>query len=190
MTEAKLPKRLEADEVAAALKRLEDNPNRLRKVSIQDGALTLEGGPEAHARFSLAFGSTDLEFQTYCLRQLIQIVPDAHDEDYTLTVNAAVAMLAAIAPQNEMEAMLAVQMVASHHLSMLCSARTKRADQTPQFQANGNMASKFARTHAAQVEALSRLRRGGEQVVRHVHVNEGGQALIAGTVNTGGAPNG
>ncbi len=37
---------------------------------------------------------------------------------------------------------------------------------------------------AAQVEALRRLRNGGSQTVRveHVHVNEGGQALI-GNVN-------
>lgn len=160
---------------------------RLRKVAVEDGALILEGGEEAQRRMDVAFGSSDREFQTYCLSQIINILPDssAGGKDYTLPVNAAVAMLTAIAPQNEMEAMLAVQMVASHHLALLSMQRTKRADQIPQFQANGNMANKFARTHAAQVEALSRLRRGGEQVVRHVHVNEGGQALIAGTVNAG-----
>lgn len=163
---------------------LDADPARLRSVAVENGALILEGSPEAHARLASAFGSDDREFQTYCLDQLIQILPNG--KDYTLPVNAAVAMLNAIAPADEMEAMLAVQMIASHHLSMIACARSKRATEIPQYEANGNMANKFARTHAAQIEALARLRRKGEQVVRHVHVNEGGQAVIAGTVNTTG----
>lgn len=164
---------------------------RLKKVALEDGVLVLEGGEEAQRRLEVAFGSTDREFHTYCLAQLLTILPESSaGDDYTLPVNAAVAMLTAIAPKNEMEAMLAVQMVASHHLSLLSMRKTKCASMLPQYQAHGNLANKFARTHVAQVEALSRLRRGGEQVVRHVHVNEGGQAVIAGTVNTGGAKDG
>ena len=41
-------------------------------------------------------------------------------------------------------------------------------------------ASKLVRARAAQVEVWRRLRNGGSQYVRveHVHVNEGGQAII------------
>jgi hypothetical protein len=41
-------------------------------------------------------------------------------------------------------------------------------------------AAKLMRAYATQVETLRRLRNGGSQIVRveHVHVNEGGQALI------------
>jgi hypothetical protein len=44
--------------------------------------------------------------------------------------------------------------------------------------------NKLARTFAAQVEALKRYRSGGEQkmTVQHVHVAEGGQAIV-GNVN-------
>jgi hypothetical protein len=101
-----------------------------------------------------------------------------------------VAMLGGIAPTNELEAMLAAQMIATHHLTMEVSRRALNAQDLPQYQAHGNLATKTARTFAAQIEALSKLRRGGEQVVRHVHVNDGGQAVIAGTVNTGGSGNG
>jgi len=52
------------------------------------------------------------------------------------------------------------------------------------------MANKFLRTFTTQMEALSRLRRGGKQIVEHVHINAGGQAVIAGTVNTGGGRDG
>src|SRR4051795_1437909 len=41
-------------------------------------------------------------------------------------------------------------------------------------------ASRLLRAYTGQVEALRRLRNGGSQYVRveHVHVNEGGQAVI------------
>jgi hypothetical protein len=39
----------------------------------------------------------------------------------------------------------------------------------------------------ATVEAMDRLNRGGEQIIKHIHVdNRGGQAVIADTVHTGG----
>ncbi len=50
--------------------------------------------------------------------------------------------------------------------------------------------NKLARTFTAQVEALKRYRTGGEQkvTVEHVHVHQGGQAIV-GTVNRGGGGN-
>ena len=54
-------------------------------------------------------------------------------------------------------------------------------------QANVNQANKMLRTFIAQVEAVKKYRTGGHQkvTVEHVHVNEGGQAIV-GTVNQGG----
>jgi hypothetical protein len=82
--------------------------------------------------------------------------------------------------------MMGVQMFMAHHHSMLAAYRLAGSDLLEQANANGNLATKFARTFAMQLDTLNRLRRGGEQVVKHVHVNEGGRAVIAGTVNTGG----
>jgi hypothetical protein len=47
-----------------------------------------------------------------------------------------------------------------------------------------NGLTKLTRTYAAQMEALKRYRSGGEQkmTVQHVHVAEGGQAIV-GNVN-------
>ena len=46
--------------------------------------------------------------------------------------------------------------------------------------AMASAAARLLRAYATQVEALRRLRHGGSQTLRveHVHVNEGGQALI------------
>jgi hypothetical protein len=44
----------------------------------------------------------------------------------------------------------------------------------------GSAAARLMRAFATQVEVLRRLRNGGQQFVRveHVHVNDGGQAVI------------
>jgi hypothetical protein len=47
-------------------------------------------------------------------------------------------------------------------------ARAKRADRMPILQESGSLAVKLLRTYTAQVEALARLRRGGEQRVRSI----------------------
>jgi len=46
------------------------------------------------------------------------------------------------------------------------------------------------RTYATQVEVLRRLRNGGQQFVRveHVHVNDGGQAVIGNVKKPDTAP--
>jgi hypothetical protein len=65
-----------------------------------------------------------------------------------------------------------------------------KCDWFPQAMGFGNLANKFMRTFTAQAEALAKIRRGGEQVVKYVHVHEGGQAVVAGTINqTGGSAN-
>jgi hypothetical protein len=55
--------------------------------------------------------------------------------------------------------------------------RTRRAEMLQKFEANGNMATKFLRTFAVQMETLARVRRGGKQkvIVEHVHVYPGGK---------------
>ena len=96
------------------------------------------------------------------------------------TVNAALAVVDGVKPRDETEALLACQMAASHALAMECLLRTRHTDSLQRFEANGNMATKFLRTFAVQMETLARVRRGGKQkvVVEHVHVHAGGQAAV------------
>jgi hypothetical protein len=101
-------------------------------------------------------------------------------------VSGAVALVAAVDPQNELEATMALQMVAANEAALTCFERSRNADWMEHAAPYSTMANKAMRSFALHAEALAKLRRGGEQVVKHVHVNEGGQAVIAGTVNTGG----
>ena len=100
-------------------------------------------------------------------------------------VSGAFAVIAAIAPQNELETTMAVQMIAANEAVLMCFERSRTAQSIEHAAAYSNMANKAMRSFALHAEAIAKLRRGGEQVVKHVHVNEGGQAVIAGTVNTG-----
>jgi hypothetical protein len=103
-------------------------------------------------------------------------------------VTGAVAALVGTGPRDEMEGMIATQMIATHNASMECLRRAMIPDQHPDArQANLNQANKLSRTYAALMDALNKHRGKGQQrvTVEHVHVNEGGQAIV-GAVAKGG----
>lgn len=98
------------------------------------------------------------------------------------------ATVAGIGPHDETEAMLAVQMVGVHRAAMQCLRRSNLENQTSEGRhSNLNQAVKLTRTYAAQLESLSKYRGKGRQkmTVEHVHVHNGGQAIV-GNVSKGG----
>ena len=108
-------------------------------------------------------------------------------EDRQSQMQACLGAMAGIGPGDEVEGMLAVQMVMLHNAAMECSRRAMVKDQPFQSrQMNLNYAAKLSRTFALHMEALDRHRGKGQQTVRveHVTVNAGGQAIV-GTVHAG-----
>lgn len=101
-------------------------------------------------------------------------------------LNAGLAVVAAIQPENEAETLLALQMVAANEGALNCMAKMRSAQFVDQLNTYGNLANKFMRTFNSQMETLAKLRRGGEQIIKYVHVHEGGQAVIGSTINQGG----
>ena len=103
--------------------------------------------------------------------------------------NAALALIEAAAPRNEIEGALAVQMACTHAAAMSVLARFRGGGGSEhRVVALATAAARPMRAYSVQVEALRRLRHGGDQYVRveHVHVNDGGQAVI-GNVKTAGS---
>ena len=129
-----------------------------------------------------ALGSTSTSFATQQLTALEAATRrrGAKVSDETDPLNAALAIVQAIGPENELETALAVQMAGCHALSCEMMSLTKSADTTDRLVAYGNLAIKFQRTFTAQVEALARMRGKGQQTVRveHVTVHPGGQAIV------------
>ena len=98
-------------------------------------------------------------------------------------MNAALAMIEAAAPRDEIEGALAVQMACTHAAAMSLLANLGMSNSERRIACMASAAARLLRAYAMQVEALRRLRGKGEQVIRveHFHVHEGGQAIV-GTV--------
>ncbi len=101
-------------------------------------------------------------------------------------INFMLAAINGIDPRDEAEAMLAAQMTAIHMATVNAARYLGNAEMLPQHDSATNALTKLSRTYAMQMEALKKYRRGGEQTVnvKHVHVNEGGQAIV-GNVTAG-----
>jgi hypothetical protein len=103
-------------------------------------------------------------------------------------LNATVAALDGIGPKDELEGMMAAQLIAAHNAAMECYRRAMIDGQTFEGRReNLNQANKLSRTFATVLEALNRHRGKGQQkvTVEHVHVHSGGQAVV-GVVEPGG----
>jgi hypothetical protein len=171
------------DETNVAL----DVPGRtIPKIGIEGGQLSIHGAKEHQAALDEVLGSTSKDYVAYAMIQVVGLLRTKSNEDLTMPVNAALAFIQSIEPRNAMEGALAAQMFATHHLSMEVMRRAAHAERLPQYEAHGNLATKLHRTFLAQLDGLGRHRRGGKQIVEHVTVAAGGQAVIAGTLNTGG----
>src|SRR3954447_20609282 len=91
----------------------------------------------------------------------------------------------AIAPNNEIEAALTVQMAATHAASMSVLSRLGGGGSGDRrVTALASAAARLLQAYTTQVERLRRLRHGGSQLLRveHVRIDEGAQAII-GNVN-------
>lgn len=98
--------------------------------------------------------------------------------------NAILAFVAGCGAENEMQATIAVQMALTNDAAMRALWSVGIMD----VETCSNIANKLLRTFAALAETLNKLQRGGTQIVKHIHVNEGGQAIVADTFNhTGGS---
>jgi hypothetical protein len=167
------------------------------RVERREGELGLTIGPrhsdvEGYTdRLLDAFGTTSTDFAQRQLMLLVESTGTAGQVPTEEKINSLLAMVDSVRPQNELEAAVAVQLAATHELTMKALSYANASEMRPQFDSYVNAATKLQRTMAAQIEALAKLRRGGEQnvTVKHVHVHEGGQAVV-GVVNHGGKGSG
>jgi len=134
--------------------------------------------------FMNAIGTSNFDFSQRLIWQLTNIGSQGDKLDEG-GINFALAVIKGIEPRDQIEAMLAAQMAAVHNATMTFARRLAHVETIPQQDSAQNAFNKLARTFSAQVEALKRYRSGGEQkmTVQHVHVAEGGQAIV-GNVST------
>jgi hypothetical protein len=146
--------------------------------------------PSDGAGLALAFGTTEAAVANILLNNLINAACDgtSSHSPSEQDVNGVLAAVHGIGANDEIEAMLAVQMVATHFAATRALRRLKGSDMVSQQDSNGNLAVKLLRTFTAQTEALQRYRGKGQQkvTVEHVHVHTGGQAIVGSVSQSGG----
>jgi hypothetical protein len=112
-----------------------------------------------------------------------------HPETRDKQIRAALAGLSGISPRDELEGMMAAQLVTAHNAAMECYRRAMIPEQNAEARRESLAhAGRLSRTFATLLEALNRHRGKGQQkvTVEHVHVRSGGQAVV-GMVGTPGA---
>jgi hypothetical protein len=111
--------------------------------------------------------------------------PEKRDKQYSATVAA----LVGIKPKDEIEGMMAAQLIAAHNAAMECYRRAMLAEGHREYLSQAN---KLSRTYAVLVDALNRHRGKGQQKVRveHVHGHAGGQAVVGMVEAPGGGDQG
>jgi hypothetical protein len=169
-----------------AVANLRQNPPVRVKVFGADGKVAKVHPPDGEhkgwwLRLNKALGTTSSDFVNASLFQIQSASRSPWGGVSELAVNAALAMIEAAAPKDEIEGALAVQMACTHTAAMAVLAKLDVAFATEQrIAAFGSAAARLMKAYAMQMEVLRRLRTGGQQTVRveHVHVNHGGQAVI------------
>lgn len=146
-----------------------------------------------HEHLTAAFGTRSDQFASWGLLRLTTAGANKGQLN-ELAANAALAIMEAVAPQDELEAAIGLQIIACNEASLdfLSRARLNAGEYVDTAAAYTNMATKASRTMAVHLEALTKLRSGGKQqvIVKHVYVQgnavvgDGAQAVF-GAVETG-----
>ena len=130
-----------------------------------------------------ATGARDPEVAERLAQQVISVLSLANldKEEKTRRIGSAFSLLKQINPQNELEGLLAAQIIGVHETAMECLQQSRLPEQTPAGRdLNLKHAAKFMGLFTKQLEALDRLRGKGQQklTVERVNVEYGGRAIV------------
>jgi hypothetical protein len=101
----------------------------------------------------------------------------------------AIGTLSEVGPQNGTEAMLSAQMIAAHEAALYFTKLGTAQTRLEAIEVCARQAARFMRVFNEQLEAMQKLKgKTGQQkvTVEHVHVNEGGQAIVGALIAPGG----
>jgi hypothetical protein len=135
--------------------------------------------------FAEATGALDPEVAAHLAQQAMSVLSLAtsrDDEDTNRRIGSAFKLLEQIKPQNELEGLLALQILGVHESAMECLQQSRLPELTPAGRDSIlKHAVKFMGLFIKQLEALDRLRGEAQQkmTVERVNVEYGGQAIVA-----------
>jgi hypothetical protein len=140
------------------------------KIWRTDGKLAKVHPPDGEAknwwrRLNKALGTTSSDFVNASLFQIQAAARSPLGGISELSMNAALAMIEAATPKDEIEGALAVQMACTHTAAMAVLAKLDVAGGAERrIAAFGSAAARLMRAFATQVEVLRRLRSGASNL--------------------------
>jgi hypothetical protein len=173
--------------------RLEDMSMVGKEIAKETASTTMVANDpgELNGKLKNIGGSRSDVWNTIIADQTVQALwlKQSDPETRNKQLDATFAALMGIGPKDELEGMMAAQLIAAHNAAMECYRRAMIGEQTLEGrQENLAQANKLSRTYATLLEALNRHRGKGQQkvTVEHVHVHAGGQAVVGVVEKAGG----
>jgi hypothetical protein len=151
--------------------------------------------PQASGKLKQVGGSRSDDWNQRIIDDACQVlwVKNSDTKTRDQQIKAALVGLIGIGPKDELEGMMAAQLIAAHSAAMECYRRAMLGEQTFEGRReNLSQANKLSRSFAVLLEALNRHRGKGQQkvTVEHVHVHAGGQAMVGAIATPGGGHRG
>ncbi len=138
------------------------------------------------AQLREAFGNTmPDEFVDVMLGKIIEALkPNPFHQLDEATLNSALAIIASARCQSELEALMAVEIVATGFAGLRFLRQSQHSMTEEYIRTYGPYANKLLRLQVDLIQSLDRHRRGHKQTVevRHVHIYPGAQGVV-GIVN-------
>jgi hypothetical protein len=143
---------------------------------------------ETHrAALQRVFGTLSEDYSQTMFGKLVAALrPNPHEHLDEATLNAAIALVASMKPETELQALLAVEIAATGFAGHKFLRQSQHHLDEIYISVYGNYALKLLRLQLDMIHALDRHRRGNQQTVevRHVHIYPGAQGMV-GIVNKG-----
>lgn len=144
---------------------------------------------ESHrAALRRVFGTLSEDYSQTMFGKLVAALrPNPFEQLDEATLNAAIALVASMKPQTELEALLAVEIAAIGFAGPKFLRQSQHHLDEIYISVYGNYAVKLLRLQLDMIHALDRHRRGNQQTVevRHLHIHSGAQGVV-GIVNAAG----
>lgn len=126
------------------------------------------------------FSGFDPYFSYGILTQLNSLKRGKYDDaDDAMKLLFERSILKTVTPGNQIEMMLVTQLISVHQAMMNFARLLAHSRTHEEIECYGNILNKLARTFAAQIEALQRLRSGPvPKLLQNFSVSDGGQAFV------------
>lgn len=181
------PMRAEAKAIVAARQSLSARPGRASiNLEIKDN-IAQQSNPHSDGTGWMialqdAFASSSVHFANDTMIKMHGILSQCGGAG-SAQVNAALALIGGIAPQDELQAAIATQIVINHTASIHMLVTALKNTNAGHFEAAASytgMATKLSRTMTTHIEALAKLRGGGRQVIEHRYINVNAENAVVG----------